>query len=64
VDLRNRLRQFLTSSNHYKPLLVVHFIKPIKQFLSKENAIVKMKIGCFKEAFQICIHEVKDLHFA
>lgn len=33
----------------------------MSEFLNKEFAIFKMKQGKFKECFDICINQVKDL---
>mmetsp|Transcript_12185 Transcript_12185/g.18824 ORF Transcript_12185/g.18824 Transcript_12185/m.18824 type:complete len:245 (-) Transcript_12185:32-766(-) len=64
IELRNRLRLFLSTSALYEPISILEFLKPINKFLNKENAIIKMKLGRFKDAFLICINEVNDLQFA
>jgi hypothetical protein len=65
IDLRNRLRVFLSTSLQYEPFSILQFIEPISFYLNKEHAIIKMKLGRFKECFQICINEIgHDLSFA
>lgn len=63
VDLRNRLRTFLSQSNLYDNKTVEHFITPVCTFLNKEHAILKMRQGRFKECFDICISQVNDINF-
>ena len=64
IDLRNMLRKFLSNSLLYEPISIYEFLKPISQFLNKEHALMLMKLGKFKDCFNICIDEVKDFQFA
>ena len=55
---------FLYNSTRYEPRSLHEFVKPIKQFLNRENALLLMKVGEFKECFEVCIDQVKDFNFA
>ena len=59
------MREFLTKSNNYETITVLHFLEPIATYLNKEHAILKMKLGRFGECFDICIGEIShDIGFA
>ena len=64
VDLRNRLRLFLSNSLFYEPITIYEFMKPISQFLNKEHALMLMKLGYYKECFNICVDQIGDFHFS
>ena len=59
-ELRNRFRKFLTTSQLFEPNTISLMMKPVAQFLNKENAILLMKQGLFKDSFHICISEIND----
>lgn len=63
-DLRNRLRIFLSTSTLYEPISILQFLKPLAGFMNKEHALIVMKLGRFKECFDICVNEVKDVQFS
>ena len=39
-------------------------MKPLAGFMNKEHALIVMKLGRFKECFDICVNEVKDVKFS
>jgi len=63
VGLRNKLRAFLNTSMLYEHITVDSFMAPIRSFLSKETAIIRMRQGKLKECFDICVKEIGDLNF-
>lgn len=56
-ELKSQLRYFLTTSTLYEPISILQFLIPIKDFLSKEHAILRMKLGNIKECFTILFSE-------
>ena len=64
IDLRNRLRDFLSTSTTYDPNTILPFITPIQFLLKKELSLIKMKQARFEESLQICLKDVKDVSFA
>ena len=54
TEYKNKLRTFLSSSMQYDNHTIEEFIKPVEEYLKKENAIIKMKKGNFKDCFDIC----------
>jgi hypothetical protein len=48
----------------YEPISVLQFLKPLAGFMNKEHALIVMKLGRFKECFDICVNEVKDVKFS
>lgn len=43
IELRNKLRNFLISSNFYELTSIEYFLQPLSEFLNKELAIFKMR---------------------
>lgn len=64
IEYRNKLRQFLLQSTFYEPTIIELNVEPIKSFMYKEYAIIKMKQGRFRECFDVCVLEVKDMTFS
>jgi hypothetical protein len=55
---------FLLASTQYEPLAVANLLKPIAKLFPKESAVIKMKLGYYKEAFEICIDQIDDINLA
>ena len=64
TSLRDRLRIFLSTSTLYESISILQFLKPLFGFMNKEHAILVMRLGRFKECFDICVNEVKDVKFS
>lgn len=63
IELRNKLRNFLSQSTLYEFKSIQYFLAPLRTFLNKEYAIFRMKQGWFRECFEICVNEVKEDSF-
>ena len=54
----------MSTSNLYEPISILQFLRPLARFLDKSHALLNMKLGRFKEAFDISVGEVKDIQFS
>lgn len=54
----------MITSSIYEPQSLIMFIRPIDDFLCKEHALIVMKLGKFKECFDICVDKVQDISFS
>ena len=60
IELRNKLRIFLSNSLYYEPKSIFKYMEPYSSFLNKEHAIMLMKLNQYSQCFNVCIDVIGE----